>query len=330
MNLLHNLFEYLRSDDPNKVAQALDILANSATIAKLVGIDRAARDMINRIFGSISSTPDPKGCNPECLKLIHLLEQRVLELEKSVFLPHLKAQANIAIKVLQNNIDAKDSSHIAKTAIIEARLSGGCVLEQSELIVKNRQRQAFLYLAGNNYASQINTLSIAIHRKFLWRSYFANTEDGHTQAIPNVMHINEGDIVVLAFLNGDSTFRVLVPLLVKPEVNGLLNITNTPATPVPAQSPFRQVDRTNIPLITVLTENVYRTDPRVGAFVGLPVCLINTDFDAPLATAVYGNSAWLSPGGLSIYPKDSKSPTTGNYLIPEPVRNWMRTLIEEN
>ena len=107
---------------------------------------------------------------------------------------------------------------MAKLAIIEAEASGGRVLNPSDLPY-DQNREVFLYLAGATYANQVATLDIAIHHQFLWRTYFADVSDIETQqAIANVASINAGDIIVLAFRNGDSTFRILSALVVQPEM----------------------------------------------------------------------------------------------------------------
>jgi len=321
MHLLHNLFEYLRSDDPNKVAQALDILANSATIAKLVGIDRAARDMIKRILGSISSTPDPKGCNPECLELIHLLEKRVLELEKF----HLKAQANIAIKVLQDNIDAKDNINIVRLAIQEAIISEKPLIESNDLnhLPNGGQRNRFLYLASNNYADSMNTLNFAIHNNFLWRSYFANLNRRTNvyQQIGRVEKIQNGDIIVLAFRE-NGHFKVLSPLVVTGPFDGMTAIAGMNGIPV--QSPFVSVQNCN--LNTLLAGiGGYGPDPNLGVRTGLPVKLLNTNFSTPEAINVY-NTLWPSPPGINTLWIENGQNANGEFYLHQQVRNWINTL----
>ena len=219
---------------------------------------------------------------------------------------------------------------MAKLAIIEAEASGGRVLNPSDLPY-DQNREVFLYLAGATYANQVATLDIAIHHQFLWRTYFADVSDIETQqAIANVASINAGDIIVLAFRNGDSTFRILSALVVQPEMPRLIPasiIPNPPLMPrltpihIIPNSPFRQVDLQNTDLLQELTQHGYVLDPRVGNQVGLPVCMLNTNFETDLAIAAYAIPAWQTPGNNAIW-------RSNNPRIPQPVSDWMNSLIQ--
>ena len=222
----------------------------------------------------------------------------------------------VRIKV-SRAIQDKDQLQMAKLAIIEAKVKGGYVVNPAEL--KNLpNRQVYLYLASAEYADALATLKVATHHSLLWRSYYANTVKPARIAIAK--SINAGDIIVLAFRNGDGTFRILSVLVVQPEVAGLIQIPFTPDTPVPQASPFRQVDPLNNNLLQRLTQHRYDLDPRVHNQVGLPVCMLKTDFKTNLAKAAYDNPEWDTPGHNAIWSSNHQN-------IPQPVRDWMNSLI---
>ena len=230
---------------------------------------------------------------------------------EKVFREEVRAKVSRALR-------DKNQLLLAELAIIEAEASGGCVLNPVDLPC-NQNRQVFLYLAGKKFANQVATLDIAIHHQFLWRRYFIR--GNALGAIHGVEDINTGDIIVLAFLNGNSTFRILSALVVQPEVTGLIRIPDTENTPVPPTSPFRQVDPQNNALLHELTQHRYELDPRVGNQVGLPVCMLNTDFETDLAKAAYDNPEWDTPGQNAIWSSNHQN-------IPQPVRDWMNSLIQ--
>lgn len=313
-------------------------------ILKAIQISEKAKDFYDWLKGrteptmekpdaaktSLQPLVDDNGCTlcPEILDRFNSYESRLTALERA---------ADIAFNLILNDVkdevrakvsravQDKNQLHLAKLAIIEAEASGGCVLNPA--LPYDQNRQVFLYLAGAKYANQIATLDIAIHHQFLWRKYFINTGDNAAatpQAIANIAAINAGDIIILAFRNGDSTFRILSALVVQPEVAGLIQIPFTPDTPVPPTSPFRQVDPLdpqNNALLHELTQHGYELDPRVGNQVGLPVCMLNTDFETDLAKAAYDNPEWDTPGQNAIW-------SSNHQKIPQPVRDWMNSLIQ--
>lgn len=242
------------------------------------------------------------------------IEGNILEIEE-VILDFYKEYLKDRLVEIVNN---EESLPIVKTTLIEVRQINGFVLNQASLcnLYPNSNRRVFLYLASNNFAGMRTTLDIAIHNQFLWRKYHRNNGNG---IVNRVDQIQVGDIIVLAYRVPNRRFRVLSPLVVHPEVNGLAEINDVP---MPQNTPFRFVSNQN--LIQILNNSNYQIDQTVGAQVGLPVCMLETDLETPQAQTIF-NGIWESPGPDAVYELNSVNPRNQFYIDPT-VRDWMQTL----
>jgi hypothetical protein len=333
MNPLTTLMTSLNSVDQAVLLGALEALANAATVATAFRIDAAMLQFIKRVRrprnNPVENQPrvsnelaDIMQRNTQFDKIIGDFDNRILELEKAVFLPQIKG---LAIHGINNVIQNHDNINLARLAIQEAILSGIQVVDPNNIpAVPDGQRQnRFLYLASNNYADSLATLNFAIHDNFLWRSYFAN-QNPNTGVYPAIAHVQEiriGDILVLAFRE-NGHFRILSPLVVTTPLQGMTNIAGNNG--VALTSPFVSV--LNTPFTANLaTIGEYVPDPRIGRHTGLPVKLLNSDLDTDLAQVAY-NNLWPSPPGNNAIWTMNGMNDIGTYYLPQQLRNWMATL----
>ena len=140
----------------------------------------------------------------------------------------------------------------------------------------------------------------------------------------NVQYVKENDIVVLAYRDSHPIvpgrfFRVLSPFVVTgPRDNMQIN-------PV---APFGAVqDDQN--LIATLNQNGYHNDPILNSMIGLPVEITDANLDSPEAMNVFANAPWPSPPGMNtLWPLYRPNANwQESHYIPEPVKAWMRTLL---
>ena len=318
MNPLTTLMSSLNSADQATLLAGLGAVADAAAVATAFGIDDVLRNLIRRLRGGgspvFNPAAEPSPIN-EILERISWFEDRLLDLEKAVFLPQIQ---RVAIDRINRVIQNEDMINIVRLAIQEAKLSDKLVVNDA-----GQERNRFLYLASNSYADSLATLNFAIHDNFLWRSYFGApdvTTNTH-RSIPHVQEIQLGDIIVLAFRQ-NGLFSILSPLVVTRPVADMASIAGING--VIHTSPFVSVHNPN--LNARLADNgQYIPDPMFGQRTGLPVCLMNADLDTELAQNVY-NVNWPSPpGNNSIWTMNGTN-NQGQYYLPQLLRNWMATL----